>query len=99
MEKYDFEVLYQAYPRKGEGKTRGMQKLKKDIKSDEDYVLLGRAVENIVAIYKRNKTERQYMKMWSTFCNNWRDYINEDELGLPSVKQSAETFKPVVIKR
>ncbi|MNJ94825.1 hypothetical protein D3C87_125280 [compost metagenome] len=98
MASFDFEAPYNIYPRKGEGKTKGMAKLKKTIKKVEEYLRFLKAVENYTLLCKQNKTERQYIKHWSTFCNNWKDYENGEELGL-IVVSSPSTLKPVAIRR
>lgn len=83
---FDFDTPYKKYPRKGEGKTAGMKKVSKEVKSEEDYCNFCRAVENYAELCTKNRTERQYVKMWSTFCNNWQDYIDREELGLASAE-------------
>ena len=76
----DIEALYFQYPRK-EGKTRGLAKLTKDIKCDEDLLDLEKAIENYAKATVDK--ERQYIKLFSSFATEWRDWIdwtNEDEI-------------------
>lgn len=80
---FDFEVIYKLYPRKGEGKAAGMKRLTKVIRTDEQYMDLANAVKNYVDLCKMNGTERKYIKMWSTFVNNYEDYLDRVDLGLP----------------
>lgn len=77
----DFEEIYAHYPRRGEGKKAGMEKLKKSIKTRAEYERFCRAVMNYVALCNMERRDRQYIKHWSTFCNNWEDY---EELEAPA---------------
>lgn len=79
------ESAYQRYPRK-EGKAKGMIILARDIKSPEDLRSFGMAVDN----YAKQKlgTERQFIKLFSTFAGCWTDYI-EIESSTPS------PYKPI----
>lgn len=65
--------LYKKYPRKM-GKSIGIKKLVKEIKSDEDLEQLSGAIENYANHCLRNKTEEQYIKHFSTFAVCWRDW-------------------------
>lgn len=84
---FDFETLYLRYPRRGEGKTKGMLKLKKSITSEEQFRRFETALNNYITLIEVSRRERQYIKMWSTFCNNWEDYESAEDLGL-EVKHS-----------
>lgn len=70
----DIELLYAKYPRK-EGKTKGMQKLQKQIKTKQDLADLAKAIE----VYSRLSAgkERQFIKHFATFASCWRDYLQE----------------------
>lgn len=72
--KPDLEALYKIYPRKGNGKSKGMLRLKSNIKNQADYDKMKIAIEN----YKKTVqgTEKQYIQLFSTFVNkNWFDFI------------------------
>lgn len=80
---FNFEAIYNGYPRH-EGKKHGIEKLKKTIKTVEQYNLLQQAVEN----YCRSVVEQElkFIKLFSTWTNCWTDYIpehaiNSDENG------------------
>ena len=90
---YDFELVYKLYPRK-EGKLAGFKKLQKTIKNEEQYILLVQAVQNYAKLCQAEGRERQYIKMWSTFCNNWQDYVDTADLGL----EPADTSPALVFK-
>lgn len=73
----DFEALYRAYPRK-RGKTLGLEKCKRTIKTEKDYLDLKVAIENYRRISEAEQTEPQYLKHFSTFMSCWRDYLEEE---------------------
>lgn len=66
--------VYQSYPRKI-GKTLGIKKLLKEIKSETDLVDLKKAIENYKQLCISNQTEPQFIKHFSTFAACWRDYL------------------------
>lgn len=77
---FDFEILYQNYPRKI-GKAKGIATLVKTIKSQSDYEALARAIENYAKDIKKKQTEEKYIKHFSTFIGSkenqaWRDYVD-----------------------
>ena len=71
---FDFNSLYEKYPRKI-GKSRGMQLCKQRIKSQADFDLLSKAVDNYARYCVEKKTEQQYIKHFSSFMSSWRDWI------------------------
>lgn len=71
----DLALLYAGYPRK-EGKSRGLKKLKADISSPADLGAFLTAVENYRATLKRKGTEDDYVKLFSTFAHEWRDWLD-----------------------
>jgi hypothetical protein len=82
VQTFDFESVYQLYPRKGEGKKAGMMKLERDITTEAKFERFKKAVENYAYLCRTRGTEREYVKMWSTFVNNWEDYENAEDLGI-----------------
>jgi hypothetical protein len=74
---FDFDSLYQKYPRKV-GKQKGLQKAKKEIRSPEEFAELERALDRFCAYHTRQKTEPQFIPHFSTFMNSWRDWLDED---------------------
>ena len=71
---FPLESVYQRYPRK-EGKTRGLEKLRREIKTPDDFEALGKAVDNYAALVRRDGTEPRFVKHFSTFAGCWRDYL------------------------
>lgn len=74
-ENLDFEYAYNLYPLK-KGKSKGLDKLKRDIKTQSDLDLFIKSVENYKLDLELNKTQSKYFKHFSTFVNEWRDWLN-----------------------
>lgn len=95
----DFEPAYAAYPRK-EGKHRGIETLRKTIHTQaelDDFVL---AVANYTHYCRVNEVEPKYVKHFSTFVNNWRDYAptDEDREQAALARRAAERFAAAAAK-
>jgi hypothetical protein len=76
IDKRHIESIYtEYYPRK-EGKTKGIKKLEKDLKSDQDLIDFKKAVKNYNSKIKKEGQELKYVKLFSTFAGEWRDYID-----------------------
>jgi hypothetical protein len=71
----DFEKIYSIYPRK-EGKRAGMLVCLKQIKTQDDYDRLQKAVEKYCAHLRANATEPRFVKHFGTFMNNWTDWVD-----------------------
>lgn len=76
--RFNFEAAYRRYPRK-EGKKAGLKKLCASVKDQATYDLFVRAVENYARLCAKNKTELKYIKQFSTFVNNWEDWVDPDK--------------------
>lgn len=74
----DLETLYQSYPLK-KGKSEGLSRLTKEIKTWDQYSDLGRAIDAYKADLARNKTEAKFIKHFSTFVSSWRDWLEPVE--------------------
>jgi hypothetical protein len=83
---FDFEEVYKKYPRK-EGKTRGFKVCRRDIKTAADFDALQRAVARYTSHVRKNGTEVKFMKIFSTFMGEWRDWT-EPETGGAMVEES-----------
>lgn len=74
----ELERLYGNYPRKM-GKTKGLEKLRKLIKSESDLAEFEQALNRFVKLVEQEKREAQFIPHFSTFVNSlWRDYLDED---------------------
>ncbi len=72
---FNLEEAYNSYRLK-KGKSKGLQKLTKDVKSESDYLDLIKSIENYNKDLDINKTEIKYIKHFSTFASEWRDWVN-----------------------
>lgn len=71
---FDLEAAYNLYPRKV-GKTKGLQKLAKEIRSQEDYDALFVAIRH----YSNSREVREgYVRHFSTFVTDWRDWLDPE---------------------
>lgn len=85
----DFESLYAKYPRK-EGKKRGMEILRRTVKTEAEYQAFAGALDNYLALCKKEKREGKYLLHWKTFVNNWTDYLQEIEADKPAAISQME---------
>lgn len=70
----EIESIYNSnYPLK-KGKTKGIKKLAKEIKSEEDLEKLKKAVVNYST--DRTGSEPQFIKHFSTFAGEWKDWVD-----------------------
>lgn len=69
---FDLEIPYQIYPRK-RGKTPGMKIIRKQIKSQQDFLDFQKAVQNFA--HEMKDKEPQFIMKFSTFAQEWRDWI------------------------
>ncbi len=75
---FDLEDAYRLYPRK-EGKTPGMKTLARQIKTLADYNAFVAAIER----YREcDNVKRGFVQKFSTFANQWRDWL-DPETGQP----------------
>lgn len=79
------EVAYQLYPRKL-GKSQGIKVAMKSIKTKEDLEKLKLAIGKYRAHIEREKTEAKFVMYFSTFMNQWMDWL-EDGHGVTEVSQ------------
>lgn len=75
--KFDFEILYKAYPKKV-GKSGGLKTCKAQIKNQDDYDNLKHAIERYTAHCSKNITDPKYVKQFDTFMSGWRDWLDKD---------------------
>jgi hypothetical protein len=72
--RFDLESAYRLYPLK-KGKTKGLQRLAKEIETEEDFQALLAAITK----YSRDdEVKRGFIKHFSTFASEWRDWLDED---------------------
>jgi hypothetical protein len=78
----DLNGIYREYPRR-EGRAKAFAVLKATIKSPADLEALRKAVANYRAHCVREKTEKKFTRMFSTFVGprgvpSWRDWIEPE---------------------
>lgn len=73
----DFEDAYSRYPRKV-GKSKGISKAKREVKTRDDLASFNQAISNYRAYVLREKTEPAFIKHFSTFVSEWRDWASVD---------------------
>jgi hypothetical protein len=73
----DLLKIYNAYPRKV-GKSKGLQFLNKDIKTPEEADRCLAAVQKYKAALVENGTDGKFIKHFSTFAHEWRDWAEPD---------------------
>lgn len=69
----DLLPIYASYPKK-QGKSKGLKFLEKDIKTPEDAARCLSAIESYKKSLLRDKTEINFIKHFSTFVREWRDW-------------------------
>ncbi|MCM2323507.1 MAG: hypothetical protein NDJ90_09625 [Oligoflexia bacterium] len=88
---FNLEKAYQQYPRK-QGKTKGLQRLAKEIKTEKDLGDLMTAIER----YKRSSDViRGFAKHFSTFVSEWRDWIDPQTGTIQSPGRAASSSVPL----
>jgi hypothetical protein len=76
-EQFDLEAIYAIYPRKGDGKGKGLEKLERQIRNRETYEQALQAARNYAAKVQAEQTPLKFVKQFVTWCNgHWRDYID-----------------------
>lgn len=78
----DLEEAYAPYPRKDGGKSPGMAKLRRTVKTPETLAQLKLAVKHYTQLVTGR--ERQYVMLWKTFSNCWQDYVDPNVLAAGS---------------
>lgn len=69
-----FDTLWSRYPRR-EGRKLALRHFLASVKTEEDRTNIQTALSNYIAKLTREKTAPQYIKMGSTWFNNWKDWI------------------------
>jgi hypothetical protein len=73
--KFDFESVYRDYPRKL-GKSPGLKKCRTHVKTEADYESLKYAIERYKQHCASNHVEAKFIMHFSTFMNQWRDWLD-----------------------
>lgn len=70
-----FELLWSKYPRK-DGRKEAFRHFKATVTTEEDSANIQAALGNYLKHLKNNRTEPQFIKMGSTWFNNWQDWVS-----------------------
>lgn len=62
------------------GKKAGMRRLKNICKSKKMLRRIATALDTYIDQINKDKTDKKYIKHFSTFINNWEDYFDEDDV-------------------
>ena len=73
---FDFLKIYKEFPKKM-GKQKGLAKLMRTVKTQQDFDNCLTAVINYKK-YTKDK-EPQYVKLFSTFAGEWEEWVNPDK--------------------
>ena len=71
------DSVYQSYPRK-RGKAIGLKKLRAMVKTEADLDLVKKALAKYKHHLLINKTDKQFIQMFSTWVNSWQDWLDDD---------------------
>lgn len=88
---FDLEAAYQAYPRKL-GKSEGMKRLTREIKTESDFQSLKLAIHNYKTHCETENLEAKFIKHFSSFVSAWRDWLD------PNHGISEDFAKPKLIQ-
>lgn len=83
----DLEIIYKSYPLK-KGKHKGFEKARREITSARELDDLRFAVNAYKADVERNKTKPEYIKHFSTFMSEWKDWLDPETGSAISVASS-----------
>lgn len=84
------EIYANLYPLK-KGKSAGIKKLAKDIKTDEDLGNFEAAVRRYAEDCVKASRDAKYIQHFSTFASNWKDWL-DPSAGSTSVKNSVDAM-------
>jgi len=92
----DFESVYRLFPKK-EGKTRGLEYLaKKAPLGDANYLAdLETAAVNYSEHVRKAGTDRKYIKLFSTWVTEWRDWLDPQTGKMKFTKKETPAHPPV----
>ena len=72
--KLEFEKIWEKYPKRL-GRKEAEKHFKASVKTESDFKAIDRALGNYKQYIHDKKIEEQFIKMGSTWFNNWRDWI------------------------
>lgn len=76
-----------------EGKKKGIEKLRKTIKTEAEYLAFASAMDNYLELCKKEGRATKFIMRWKTFCNNWTDYLAADTAKPDFISQAERVLK------
>ena len=70
-----FKEIWNRYPRK-ENKKEALRHFHASVKTENDFIRITKAINNYLKYIDVQEIEYQFIKMGSTWFNNWEDYEN-----------------------
>jgi hypothetical protein len=86
---FSFEEIYSKYPNK-DGRKQAELHFKASVKTDKDWQDIQTALKNYLA---SDKVTKGFIKMASTWFNNWRDWVNFKDIKPGSDPSIPEHFQ------
>lgn len=83
---------YDAYPRKI-GKSKGLAKAVRDIRDEDEIGAFGEAVSNYALYVKAQGLEQKFIKHFSTFVGEWRDWLDA-----PVIQEVKTPYHDIIVK-
>jgi ATP-dependent protease HslVU (ClpYQ) ATPase subunit len=74
-----FQELWDRYPRQ-EGRKAAFNKFKSSVKTEEDLKHIHLAMNKYLNKLKNENTEPQFIKMGSTFFNQWEEILDSKQI-------------------
>ncbi len=79
QQKTRFEEIWNRYPKRL-GRKDAEKHFRASVKTDQDWEEIKRALENYQIHLRAEATEPNYIKHGSTWFNNWREWVNYQEV-------------------
>lgn len=89
----DLDAVYFLYPRK-QGKTAGLKKLAADLRSGATLGQVRSAIEHYKKHLEKNRTDPKFVKMFSTFIGEWRDWLDPHHGSTDKIKKASSQYVP-----
>lgn len=89
---HDLLAVYGLYPRK-RGKTLGIGKARRQIKTLEDLERFKQAVLNYRKLIEAEDTDIQYVLYFSTFLSQWEDFLDDEVMESAKVLNVSDIFR------
>jgi len=72
---FSFETVWENYPRR-DGRKAAQRHFEASVKTEKDWLDIQKALKNYTKQIERDRVEPKFIKMASTWFNNWRDWVD-----------------------